>query len=83
MEAFGSFVMDIFCAGSDIDLSVNFSNIAVEVSRQKRIETLKKFAKKFRTLQSNYWDLFLFHLFYIVIICLNAVSHACLYKQVI
>ncbi|KAG2713463.1 hypothetical protein I3760_04G177400 [Carya illinoinensis] len=51
VEAFGSFVMDIFCAGSDIDLSVNFSNMAVEISRQKRIETLKKFAKKFQTLQ--------------------------------
>ncbi|XP_018808719.2 protein HESO1-like isoform X2 [Juglans regia] len=51
VEAFGSFVMDIFCAGSDIDLSVNFSNTAVKISRQKRIETLRKFAKKFHTLQ--------------------------------
>lgn len=45
--------MDMFSAGSDLDLSVNFDNCAVEVSRTKRIQTLRKFEKKLKALQSN------------------------------
>ena len=51
---FGSFLMDMFSIGSDLDMSVNFDNCAVEVSRAKRIETLRKFEKKFKALQSNF-----------------------------
>lgn len=54
MEAFGSFIMDMFCPGSDLDLSVNFSNKGVEVPREKRIGTLRKFTKKLKSLQSKY-----------------------------
>lgn len=52
VEEFGSFVMDIFNEKSDIDLSINFSN-SIEVTRQKKIETLRKFSSKLRSLQSK------------------------------
>ncbi|KAF5745063.1 terminal uridylyltransferase 7-like [Tripterygium wilfordii] len=53
VECFGSFVMDMFSAGSDLDLSINFSGNAVELSRDKKIKTLWKFAKKLYSLQSQ------------------------------
>lgn len=51
VEGFGSFLMDMFSAGSDLDLSINFGNYEVEVSRAKRIQTLRKFEKKLKALQ--------------------------------
>ncbi|KAI9114275.1 hypothetical protein K1719_014503 [Acacia pycnantha] len=51
VEGYGSFVMDMFCDGSDLDLSINFGNNSNEVPRQKKIETLRKFAKKFKKFQ--------------------------------
>ncbi|THG23659.1 hypothetical protein TEA_013748 [Camellia sinensis var. sinensis] len=51
VEQFGSFLMDIFSAKSDLDLSVNFSNNAVDFPKEKKIQTLRKFAKKLYALQ--------------------------------
>ncbi|KAG9134473.1 hypothetical protein Leryth_019928 [Lithospermum erythrorhizon] len=50
---FGSFSMDIFDAKSDLDLSVNFGNGSVELPREKKIQTLRKFAKKLYALQKS------------------------------
>lgn len=49
---FGSFVMDLFSTTSDLDLSVNFSSSGVDFPREKKIQTLRKFAKKLYALQS-------------------------------
>lgn len=43
--------MDLFTAKSDLDLSVNFGNKASEFSREKKIQRLRKFAKKLYALQ--------------------------------
>ncbi|XP_056168556.1 protein HESO1-like [Syzygium oleosum] len=48
---FGSFVMDMYNTGSDLDLSINFGNPSVQFPREKKIQTLRKFAKKFYSLQ--------------------------------
>ncbi|CAA3019880.1 Hypothetical predicted protein [Olea europaea subsp. europaea] len=48
---FGSFLMDLFSPTSDLDLSVNFSINEVEFPREKKIQTLRKFAKKLYALQ--------------------------------
>ncbi|XP_048140118.1 protein HESO1-like isoform X2 [Rhodamnia argentea] len=48
---FGSFVMDMYTTGSDLDLSINFGNPSVQFPREKKIQTLRKFAKKFYSLQ--------------------------------
>ncbi|XP_022849924.1 protein HESO1-like [Olea europaea var. sylvestris] len=50
---FGSFLMDLFSTTSDLDLSVNFSSNAIEFPREKKIQTLRKFAKKLYALQSK------------------------------
>nr|GMD05898.1 protein HESO1-like [Ipomoea batatas] len=49
---FGSFTMDLFAAKSDLDLSVNFSN--VDIPRDRKISTLKKLAKKLNLLQRKF-----------------------------
>ncbi|KAJ7957084.1 protein HESO1-like isoform X1 [Quillaja saponaria] len=51
VEGYGSFVMDMFSVRSDLDLSINFSNSAVEIPRHRKIETLRKFAKKLYSIQ--------------------------------
>ncbi|CAH9070345.1 unnamed protein product [Cuscuta europaea] len=51
VEEFGSFLMDLFTTKSDLDLSINFGNNAVGFSREKRIQKLRKFAKKLYALQ--------------------------------
>lgn len=51
VEEFGSFVMDLFHSKSDLDLSVNFDNSSVKVSHEKKIQTLRKFARKLYALQ--------------------------------
>lgn len=48
---FGSFVMDLFSTTSDLDLSVNFSSSA-DFPREKKIQTLRKFARKLYAIQS-------------------------------
>lgn len=53
VEGFGSFIMDLFISESDLDLSINFGRPEVELPREKKIETLKKFSKKLHFLQSN------------------------------
>ncbi|CAA2963590.1 Hypothetical predicted protein [Olea europaea subsp. europaea] len=50
---FGSFLMDLFSTTSDLDLSVNFSSNAIEFPREKKIQTLRKFAKKLYAQQSK------------------------------
>lgn len=56
VEGFGSFVMDVFSPGSDLDLSINFGTAEVECPREKKIQALKKFSKKLHALQSNTID---------------------------
>ncbi|XP_051122232.1 protein HESO1-like [Andrographis paniculata] len=48
---FGSFVMDLFSLTSDLDLSVNFQSGDGTFSRQKKIQTLRKFARKLYAIQ--------------------------------
>ncbi|XP_019168479.1 PREDICTED: protein HESO1-like [Ipomoea nil] len=48
---FGSFTMDLFEAKSDLDLSVNFRK--VDITRARKIQTLKKLAKKLYILQRS------------------------------
>ncbi|KAL3629683.1 hypothetical protein CASFOL_026905 [Castilleja foliolosa] len=50
---FGSFVMDLFSTSSDLDLSVNFKTTTVPFPREKKIQTLRKFAKKLYAIQSK------------------------------
>ncbi|CAA0834671.1 Nucleotidyltransferase family protein [Striga hermonthica] len=49
---FGSFVMDLFSTSSDLDLSVNFRSTSDPFPREKKIQTLRKFARKLYALQS-------------------------------
>lgn len=54
VEAFGSFTMDLFTAGSDLDLSINFSNdYTEEFPRDKKIAKLRKFKNFLYQFQSN------------------------------
>lgn len=53
VENFGSFLMDMFSAKSDLDLSINFSDQLFEADRIAKIKTLRKFAKKFYALRSK------------------------------
>ncbi|KAL6493840.1 hypothetical protein OROGR_031749 [Orobanche gracilis] len=50
---FGSFVMDLFSTTSDLDLSVNFCTTTVPCPREKKIQTLRKFARKLYAIQSK------------------------------
>ncbi|KAL0357294.1 UNVERIFIED_CONTAM: hypothetical protein Scaly_1415100 [Sesamum calycinum] len=50
---FGSFVMDLFSNASDLDLSVNFRTTGVAFPREKKIQTLRKFARKLYAIQSK------------------------------
>ncbi|KAL0422067.1 UNVERIFIED_CONTAM: Terminal uridylyltransferase 4 [Sesamum latifolium] len=50
---FGSFVMDLFSNTSDLDLSVNFRTNGVAFPREKKIQTLRKFARKLYAIQSK------------------------------
>ncbi|OIS98470.1 PREDICTED: protein HESO1-like isoform X2 [Nicotiana attenuata] len=53
VEEFGSFVMDLFHSKSDLDISVNFDNSSVKISHEKKIQTLRKFARKLYALQRD------------------------------
>ncbi|CAL9126812.1 unnamed protein product [Musa textilis] len=45
VEAFGSFIMDLFTTTSDLDLSVNFSNSMNNFPRNEKISVLGKLSK--------------------------------------
>ncbi|XP_074287104.1 uncharacterized protein LOC141612267 isoform X1 [Silene latifolia] len=51
VKEFGSFVMDLFNASCDLDLSINFSDNKDNADRLVQINTLKKFSRKFQKLQ--------------------------------
>ncbi|XP_071729696.1 protein HESO1-like [Rutidosis leptorrhynchoides] len=53
VEEFGSFSMDLFTTESDLDLSVNFRSNSAVFPRDKKIKTLRKFARKFFALQNG------------------------------
>ncbi|KAL8527919.1 hypothetical protein ACS0TY_005653 [Phlomoides rotata] len=53
VEEFGSFVMDLFSTTSDLDLSINFRTAKATFSREKKIKTLKTFAKKLYYIQDK------------------------------
>lgn len=53
VEGFGSFAMDLFSNKSDLDLSVNFGDNAVDFPREEKIKALRKFTRKFYSLQSK------------------------------
>ncbi|KAG7633414.1 hypothetical protein ISN44_As03g037140 [Arabidopsis suecica] len=53
LEAYGSFVMDMYSSQSDLDVSINFGNGTSEIPREKKLEILKRFAKKLRSLQGE------------------------------
>ncbi|KAL8223072.1 hypothetical protein R6Q57_020471 [Mikania cordata] len=53
VEEFGSFLMDLFTAESDLDLSINFRYSFLMFSRDQKIKTLWKFARKLYSLQNS------------------------------
>ncbi|KAE9450452.1 hypothetical protein C3L33_17646, partial [Rhododendron williamsianum] len=53
VEEFGSFLMDIFSPKSDLDLSVNFTKKEGDFPQEKKIQSLRKFAKKLYALRSQ------------------------------
>ncbi|XP_024009401.1 protein HESO1 [Eutrema salsugineum] len=53
LEAYGSFVMDTFSSQSDLDVSINFGNETSEISREKKLQILERFAEKLRSLQEQ------------------------------
>lgn len=65
VEEFGSFSMDLFTTESDLDLSINFRNSPLVFPRDQKIKTLRKFARKFYSLQSKLLPLLVFAFFII------------------
>lgn len=53
ISVFGSFVMDMFTASSDLDLSLNVGNIPVERSRSDKISFLRKLTRSLYGLQNG------------------------------
>ncbi|XP_010426004.1 PREDICTED: uncharacterized protein LOC104711034 [Camelina sativa] len=53
LEAYGSFVMDMYTSQSDLDVSINFFNGTSELTREKKIQILKRFAQKLRSLEGE------------------------------
>ncbi|KAL5731329.1 hypothetical protein ACHQM5_004068 [Ranunculus cassubicifolius] len=53
VEAYGSFIMDIFSNNSDLDLSVNFSNDPAGLPQNEKVKALRKFMKKLFQLQNK------------------------------
>jgi len=45
--------MDMYSSQSDLDVSINFGNGTSEIPREKKLEILKRFAKKLRSLQGE------------------------------
>lgn len=63
VEAFGSFIMDIFTSKSDLDLSINFSREEAVFPRDRMISVLRKFARRLYALQSKFQILKTFYYF--------------------
>ncbi|KAL9230277.1 hypothetical protein vseg_005650 [Gypsophila vaccaria] len=53
VKAFGSFLMELFDAGCDLDMSVNLHDNEENADRFAQVKTLRKFANKFSKLQRN------------------------------
>ncbi|CAH2065312.1 unnamed protein product [Thlaspi arvense] len=53
LEAYGSFVMDMFSSKSDLDVSINFGDGTYELPRDTKIQILRRFAEKLRSLQGQ------------------------------
>ncbi|XP_023638906.1 protein HESO1 [Capsella rubella] len=53
LEAYGSFVTDTFSRQSDLDVSINFLNGTTELTREMKIEVLKRFARKLHFLKGK------------------------------
>lgn len=53
VEAYGSFLMDMFSPTSDLDLSINFSSDSDELPRAKKIKALRMFSKMLYRLQGQ------------------------------
>ncbi|GMI67580.1 hypothetical protein HRI_000427300 [Hibiscus trionum] len=51
VEVFGSCVMGMFNAESDLDLSINFTNNEATISRVKKIKALRKLARKLQSIR--------------------------------
>lgn len=52
IEAYGFFfVMDMFSPRSDLDVSINFDKETYELSRDKKLEILQRFAEKLCSLE--------------------------------
>ncbi|KAK8653472.1 hypothetical protein V6N13_127468 [Hibiscus sabdariffa] len=51
VEVFGSFVMGMFNAESDLDLSINFTNNGAKISRLKKVQALRKLARKLHSIK--------------------------------
>lgn len=52
-------MMDMYSSQSDLDVSINFGNGTPELPREKKLEILKIFAKKLRSLQGKIFVPFL------------------------
>lgn len=63
VEAFGSFIMDIFTSKSDLDLSINYSREESIFPRDRMISVLRKFARRLYALQSKFQILNTFYYF--------------------
>ncbi|VVB04689.1 unnamed protein product [Arabis nemorensis] len=53
LEAYGSFVMDMFSPQSDLDLSINFCKGTSERPRDSKLQILRRFAEKLSSLQGQ------------------------------
>uniref|UniRef100_A0A1J3IHD8 Poly(A) RNA polymerase cid11 n=1 Tax=Noccaea caerulescens TaxID=107243 RepID=A0A1J3IHD8_NOCCA len=53
LEAYGSFVMNMFSSQSDLDVSINFEKATSELPRQKKVQILRTFAEKLQSLQGQ------------------------------
>lgn len=59
LEAYGSFVMDMFSSQSDLDVSINFGQGTSEIPRDTKLQILRRFANKLCSLQGKFnWYLF-------------------------
>ncbi|KAK9742214.1 hypothetical protein RND81_03G156400 [Saponaria officinalis] len=53
VKAFGSYLMDLFDGGCDLDLSINLHDKDENADRFAQVKTLRKFANKFSKLQKS------------------------------
>ncbi|CAA7038202.1 unnamed protein product [Microthlaspi erraticum] len=53
LEAYGSFVMDMFSSQSDLDVSINFDKGTSHLPRQRKIQILRTFVERLQSLQGQ------------------------------